>query len=111
MSEIGSHSALKSFLSGGVGGIGLVLVGHPLDLIKVRLQTSTQYSSMRDCFQKTIARDGLRGLYRGMATPIVGITPIFAVCFWGYKVGKDIASYLIPSRDVFSAIVLICRVN
>ena len=31
-----AESALKSFLSGGVGGACTVLVGHPLDLIKVR---------------------------------------------------------------------------
>ena len=30
---------LKSFLCGGVGGMCLVLVGHPLDTIKVRIQT------------------------------------------------------------------------
>ena len=30
-------SALKSFISGGVGGVGLVIVGHPLDTIKVSL--------------------------------------------------------------------------
>lgn len=34
--NIAAESALKSFLSGGVGGICVVLVGHPLDLIKVR---------------------------------------------------------------------------
>jgi hypothetical protein len=32
----GLGSGLKSFISGGVGGICVVLVGHPLDLIKVR---------------------------------------------------------------------------
>jgi len=32
---LAAESALKSFLSGGVGGICVVLVGHPLDLIKV----------------------------------------------------------------------------
>lgn len=30
-----SESALKSFLSGGFGGVCIVLVGHPLDLVKV----------------------------------------------------------------------------
>jgi hypothetical protein len=30
-----AESALKSFLSGGVGGICVVLVGHPFDLVKV----------------------------------------------------------------------------
>lgn len=29
------ESALKSFLSGGFGGVCIVLVGHPLDLVKV----------------------------------------------------------------------------
>lgn len=83
-------SSIKSFLSGGFGGICLVAAGHPLDLIKVRLQTSTQYSGLIDCFKKTVAQDGFRGLYRGMFTPLVGITPIFATCFWGYDLGQKI---------------------
>ena len=29
--------ALKSFLAGGVGGVCLVVTGHPLDTIKVRV--------------------------------------------------------------------------
>lgn len=83
--------ALKSFLSGGFGGMCLVFVGHPLDTIKVRLQTSTQYSGMFDCFKQTVQKEGVRGLYRGMAAPLVGITPIFAVYFLGFDVGKNIA--------------------
>ena len=31
-----------------------------------------------------------KGLYKGMSAPLVGITPIFAVCFWAYDVGKNI---------------------
>ena len=33
----------------------------------------------------------MKGLYRGMAAPLVGVTPIFAVCFWGFEVGKQLA--------------------
>ena len=44
-----------------------------------------------DCVKKTVARDGPKGLYRGMAAPLVGVTPIFAVCFWGFEVGKQLA--------------------
>lgn len=69
----------------------LVFVGHPLDTVKVRLQTSNEYSGMMDCFKKTIAKDGPTGLYRGMAAPLVGITPIFAIYFWGFDMGKSIA--------------------
>lgn len=32
-------SALKSFISGGIGGMCSTLVGHPIDLVKVRMQT------------------------------------------------------------------------
>lgn len=88
--ESATTSSIKSFLSGGFGGICLVAAGHPLDLIKVRLQTSTQYSGLIDCFKKTVAQDGFKGLYRGMFTPLVGITPIFATCFWGYDLGQKI---------------------
>ncbi|KAI8048987.1 mitochondrial carrier [Syncephalis plumigaleata] len=84
-------NSIKSFLSGGFGGMCLVAAGHPLDLIKVRLQASTQYTGMMDCIRKTVAKDGVRGLYRGMAAPLIGVTPIYAVCFWGYDVGKRIS--------------------
>ena len=61
-------SQLKSFLSGGFGGVCLVFVGHPLDLIKVRLQTmpvpaageKPMYTGMADVFRKTLAADGVR---------------------------------------------------
>ena len=35
-------SALKNFLSGGVGGVCTVVTGHPLDTIKVNQTTSSQ---------------------------------------------------------------------
>ncbi|KAJ2789343.1 carnitine transporter, partial [Coemansia linderi] len=71
----GGTSGVKSFLSGGFGGMCLVAAGHPLDLLKVRMQTSTQYKSTMDCLRKTLAESGIRGMYRGMAAPLVGATP------------------------------------
>jgi hypothetical protein len=35
MNKFTEESGLKSFLSGGFGGVCIVLVGHPLDLVKV----------------------------------------------------------------------------
>mmetsp|Transcript_11312 Transcript_11312/g.20904 ORF Transcript_11312/g.20904 Transcript_11312/m.20904 type:complete len:286 (+) Transcript_11312:96-953(+) len=82
---------VKAFLSGGFGGMCLVAVGHPLDTVKVRLQTSSEYSGMTDCFKKTVAKEGVAGLYKGMGAPLAGITPVFAIYFWGFEVGKQIA--------------------
>ncbi|KAJ2382688.1 carnitine transporter [Coemansia sp. RSA 2611] len=89
----GGTSGVKSFLSGGFGGMCLVAAGHPLDLLKVRMQTSTQYKSTMDCLRKTLAESGIRGMYRGMAAPLVGATPVFAICFWGYDQGQKIMRY------------------
>lgn len=82
-------SALKSFISGGVGGVALVGVGHPLDTIKVRVQTMPDvYKSGMDCFKKTVASEGAKGLYKGIAAPLAGVTPMYALCFLGYGLGK-----------------------
>ncbi|OLL25759.1 Mitochondrial carnitine carrier [Neolecta irregularis DAH-3] len=87
-----AFSGLKSFLAGGVGGICSVIVGHPFDLIKVRLQTAEKgvYKGTMDAVSKTMSRNGLRGLYAGVTPPLLGVTPIFAVSFWGYDVGKGL---------------------
>ena len=63
---------LKSTVAGGAGGACLVLVGHPLDTIKVRMQTMTvsagsapPYSSTLDCALKTVRGEGPLALYKG----------------------------------------------
>ena len=37
-SDEGLKTAAKSFLAGWVGGVGNLLVGHPFDTVKTRLQ-------------------------------------------------------------------------
>lgn len=70
---------LRSFIAGGVGGICAVVIGHPFDLVKVRMQTAEKgvYTGAMDVVRKTIAREGLaRGLYAGVSAPLVGVTPM-----------------------------------
>ncbi|KAJ3126045.1 carnitine transporter [Nowakowskiella sp. JEL0407] len=89
---------IKSFLSGGAAGVSSVLVGHPFDTLKVRLQTSNQYKGLADCFKQTIAKEGIRGLYKGITSPLLGVTPMFAVSFWGYDLGKQLVYWSTPKR-------------
>jgi solute carrier family 25 carnitine/acylcarnitine transporter 20/29 len=93
----GQKSFLETTLAGGVGGACLVLVGHPLDTIKVRIQTMTvvpgvppPYAGALDCFKKTVAREGFKGLYKGVTAPLMAVTPMYAFCFFGYEAGKRI---------------------
>ncbi|KAM8830290.1 mitochondrial carnitine/acylcarnitine carrier protein-like isoform 2-T2 [Synchiropus picturatus] len=90
-------SPLKNFMAGGVGGTCLLLAGHPLDTIKVRLQTQPKasaqyvlYTGTYDCFRKTISKEGVLGLYKGMGAPLAGVAPMMAISFFGFGLGKQL---------------------
>ncbi|KAI0673555.1 mitochondrial carrier [Trametes maxima] len=92
--------SIKSFVAGGAGGVAAVLVGHPFDLTKTRLQTAPPgtYTGAIDVVKKAIARDGVTGLYRGVVPPLLGVTPIFAVSFWAYDMSKLLILGMTPNR-------------
>lgn len=91
---------VKSFIAGGFGGVCAVLVGHPFDLTKTRLQTAAagQYTGAIDVVRKALARDGITGMYRGIVPPLLGVTPIFAMSFWAYDASKTLIYALTPNR-------------
>lgn len=89
---------IKSFTAGGFGGVCAVLTGHPFDLMKVRLQTK-QAVNTKDAFTSIIKNDGLKGFYRGVTPPLLGVTPMFAVSFWGYDVGKKLVLNYMPNEN------------
>lgn len=49
---------------------------------------SPLYTGTFDCAKKTIQREGVRGLYKGMSAPIAGVAPIFAISFFFFGLGK-----------------------
>jgi len=92
-----SQGVIKDTIAGGFGGACLVLVGHPLDTIKVRVQTmvvqpgvAPPYTSTWDCAMKTMKAEGPLALYKGMVAPLTGVTPMYSLCFLGYSFGQKI---------------------
>ncbi|CAI7643316.1 unnamed protein product [Penicillium bialowiezense] len=86
---------LRSLAAGAAGGLCAVVVGHPFDLVKVRLQTAEKgiYSGAMDVVKRTVAREGLaRGLYAGVTAPLVGVTPMCKFPRYGYDVGKTLVN-------------------
>ena len=85
------------------------------------MRRSQEFKGAVDCFRKTVAKDGFLGLYAGMSAPLVAVTPIFAIYFWGFDKGKDIAAWAegVPKQNIsvggivfaggFSAIVTVAQ--
>lgn len=90
MEETGRNKTKMAldFFAGCLGGCAGTLVGHPFDTIKVHLQTqdhrNPKYKGNWDCLRKIVATESITGLYRGMSSPIIGVSLINAVIFGVY---------------------------
>ncbi|XP_061336870.1 mitochondrial carnitine/acylcarnitine carrier-like protein [Gastrolobium bilobum] len=79
----------KDLTAGTVGGAAQLIVGHPFDTIKVKLQSQPtplpgqplKYSGAIDAVKQTIAAEGPRGLYKGMGAPLATVAAFNAVLF------------------------------
>ncbi|KAF9352704.1 hypothetical protein BGX34_012015 [Mortierella sp. NVP85] len=62
------------FIAGVFSGVTKLVVGHPFDTIKVRMQTSVpgQFNGPLHCFVETIKKEGPRALYKGATPPLIG---------------------------------------
>ncbi|KAJ1656577.1 hypothetical protein IWQ61_003871 [Dispira simplex] len=75
---------VRDLMAGTVGGWAQVVVGHPFDTVKVRLQTQSDPARFRNgihCTQLTLKEEGARGLYKGVTSPLAGIGICNAVVF------------------------------
>ncbi len=69
--------AAASLVSGAASGVMGVATGYPLETLRVRVQTQSHRSEFRgplDCLFKTVRGEGILGLYKGMASPLLGAT-------------------------------------
>lgn len=97
---------IEHFICGGAGGFATVLVGHPFDTIKVRLQTMPEpkpgerpmYLGTLDCVMQTVKNEGPFAFYKGVTAPLATIIPTFAVSFMGYQMGHDIIENFLDEK-------------
>lgn len=94
-------SLVEGLLSGAVGGISLVLVGHPFDLLKVRLQTAPPGTTTSMCIRSILSAPGgmLKGIYQGVTAPLIGVIPIFALYYGTYKWTRNYLSNTTPTIE------------
>ncbi|QRV98108.1 mitochondrial carrier protein [Ceratobasidium sp. AG-Ba] len=80
--------------AGSVGGAAQVIVGQPLDTIKTRAQIAPKgmFKGPMDILTQTIRKEGFLALYKGMASPLIGIAGVNSLLFTSYAMSKRIVS-------------------
>ncbi|BBM99533.1 hypothetical protein MPTK1_1g21910 [Marchantia polymorpha subsp. ruderalis] len=82
--------ASNDYIAGVAAGVATVLIGHPFDTIKVKLQTqrrnaqASQYRNGVHCLMQIVRGEGARGLYRGATPSFVGMSLESALLFGIY---------------------------
>lgn len=89
-----SVSTANELIAGSVGGAAQVLVGQPLDTIKTRAQIASKemFKGPMDILVRTIRTEGFFALYKGMASPLIGIAGVNSLLFASYATSKRIVS-------------------
>lgn len=90
------------FVAGSLGGTALVLVGQPLDTVKVKMQTfPSMYNGMVNCIVKTMKTDGIiRGLYAGTVPAVVANVAENSVLFAAYGGCQKVIAKIIGVNKV-----------
>ncbi|KAK2462288.1 hypothetical protein APHAL10511_005594 [Amanita phalloides] len=93
MSSI-SLETVNELIAGSAGGAAQVLVGQPLDTIKTRAQIAPNgmFKGPMNIFVQTVGKEGFFALYKGMASPLLGIAGVNSLLFAAYGASKRLVS-------------------
>lgn len=89
--KLGNLVVLSMGASSGCVGASLV---YPVNLLRTRLQAQGthahpyRYTGFMDVYRKTIARDGYKGLWRGLAPNLAKVAPAVSISYLVYENSK-----------------------
>ncbi|KAL7575827.1 hypothetical protein ACA910_003150 [Epithemia clementina (nom. ined.)] len=87
-------SFFQDFVAGGIAGSASVIVGHPFDTMKVRVQASSGSGGVLS----TLAEfGGVSSLFRGIGGPLASAAVINAVIFSSYGSASKIYDLYVPT--------------
>ncbi|XP_001355836.3 mitochondrial 2-oxodicarboxylate carrier [Drosophila pseudoobscura] len=94
----GKSRALFQFAAGGSAGLLELLLLHPLDVVKTRLQLQgvqaaageLRYTGVFDCISKIYSHEGVAAFWKGIVPPICSETPKRAAKFVVYEQAKPL---------------------
>ncbi|XP_054550347.1 solute carrier family 25 member 48 isoform X2 [Talpa occidentalis] len=63
------------------GGAASVIIGHPLDTVKARLQAGVGYGNTLNCIRTVYRKESVFGFFKGMSFPLASIAVYNSVVF------------------------------
>jgi solute carrier family 25 protein 33/36 len=105
-----SAKGVCNFLAGGVAGSVAAAITCPLEVIKTNLQSRAAAGlglGPLSMATSIIQQQGIKGLYRGLGTTVVGIMPTRSTYFWAYGASKGALSPVLgdgPATHVAAAV-------
>ncbi|KAF7428982.1 hypothetical protein PC9H_008219 [Pleurotus ostreatus] len=99
-------STVNELLAGSVGGAAQVIVGQPLDTIKTRAQIAPKgmFKGPMDILTTTLRKEGFFALYKGMASPLLGIAGVNSLLFASYGLSKRaISPFPLSLKEIAAA--------
>jgi hypothetical protein len=99
------YDTVKDLTAGTIGGCAGIVVGQPLDTIKVRLQAqgissaanAMHYTGPIDAFFKMVKHEGPRSLFKGLMPPVIGNAPMNAIAFGAYGNASRVLMPYLPN--------------
>jgi len=87
-------STINELIAGSAGGAAQVIVGQPLDTVKTRAQIAPKgmFKGPMDILMQTLRKEGVFALWKGMASPLIGIAGVNSLLFTSYAISKRIIS-------------------
>ncbi|KAG5982350.1 hypothetical protein E4U55_002016 [Claviceps digitariae] len=93
--DIAPGNVATGFIGATSGAIGATVV-YPLNVVRTRLQTQgtvmhqATYTGIWDVTQKTIQKEGFRGLYKGLTPNLLKVAPALSITWIVYENSKSV---------------------
>ncbi|GCC23952.1 solute carrier family 25 member 48 isoform X2 [Chiloscyllium punctatum] len=81
---MGTNVQLDDFIAGWIGGAASVIVGHPLDTVKTRLQAGHGYTNTVQCVRTIFKNEHVAGFFKGLSFPLASIAVYNSVALGVY---------------------------
>ena len=74
-------SVTERLMSGALAGMTAASVTHPMDVVRIRLQTQPELKNARDAIRSVYAENGLRTFYKGYTPAMLSLSPFIGINF------------------------------